>query len=262
MKTITALSTGLALAAAAGLFPISSQAAVVSQWSFEGNLNDTAPSGASADTLTPQGTAAYATGVVGQAANVTFSGMQRIRALTSADMHLGANWTLEAFVRPDSSNTGEWDRFWTVWGDGGNEWHLTFRSTGTVIVDNGIDLFVNASNNILNSNSTASVPLNIWSHVAIVGNQSANTITAWLNGKQVGTAAWVAVTPTAGAMNFGNFETPGAALQYSGLIDEATIHNTAATPAYLAGRAALIPEPASLAFSSLAGLTLLLRRRR
>lgn len=223
----------------------SPETGLVALWDFDGDLDDDAgdftnSSGIASDDLSPTGAAAYQTGIAGQAVRITSAGLQRLRAPDSNDLDLGQNWTLEAFVKPDSNNTGEWDRFWTKWGDGGNEFHLTFRSTGAVTVNNGIDLFINGSNNILNSNNTASVPLNVWSHIAVVSDQSAGAITAWLNGTQVGSAPWQAVTPTAGAMNFGNFESPGNVLQYSGLIDEAAIWKVALTSAQLASHAAAI----------------------
>lgn len=218
--------------------------AVVSRWSFEGNLEDSAASGLIADTLEPTGDVAYAPGLIGQAANLTADGLQRLRSPDSNDLDLAASWTLEVFVWPDAENAGEWDRFWTKWGDGGQQWHLAFRSTGAVDVENGIDFFINGSNNIINSNDTAEVPLEEWSHVAVVGDPAEGAITAWLNGEQVGTTDYLDVVPGAGAMNFGNFESPANGLQYSGLIDEAQIHAAAVSVDYLKERAALtMPDP-------------------
>ena len=214
---------------------------VVAQWSFDGNLDDVS-AGVSDDHLTPTGDAEYATGVVGQAVRLTADGLQRLRAEDSDDLDLAADWTLEAYVWPDADNTGEWDRFWTKWGDGGNQWHSSFRSTGAVDVENGLDLFINDGDNIINSNTTAEVPLEQWSHVAFVGDSASGMITAWLNGEQVGETDYQEVTPGDGAMNFGNFESPANALQYTGLIDEAKIHNAAVDQAYLIRRTALIDD--------------------
>ena len=216
------------------------KAEIVSQWSFDDNLDDTAPAGVSADALEAFGDPSYADGVVGRAANLTADGLQRLRAEDSDDLDLAESWTLEAFVWPDADNGGEWDRLWIKWGNGGNQWHTALRSTGAVDVENGLDLFINGGNNIINSNSTAQVPLEEWSHVAFVGDAEANTITAWLNGEKVGEAVYEEVTPGNGAMNFGNFESPANSLQYSGLIDEALIHAEAVTDAYLLNRGGLI----------------------
>ena len=59
MKTLTTLFASIA-------FIASSNAAVVSQWSFEGNLNDTAAGGTTADNLTDNaGGVTYVPGVPG-----------------------------------------------------------------------------------------------------------------------------------------------------------------------------------------------------
>ncbi|MFT5190404.1 MAG: hypothetical protein ACI9DF_003159 [Verrucomicrobiales bacterium] len=213
--------------------------AIVSQWSFEGDLNDVSE-GTVEDNLTPTGDPEYVPGVVGQAVKITADGLQRLRAEDSDDLDLAVNWTLEAFVWPDADNAGEWDRFWTKWGDGGEHWHTSFRSTGAVDVENGLDLFINDADNIINSNTTMEVPLEEWSHVAFVGNAASGTITAWLNGEKVGETPYQEVIAGDGAMNFGNFESPANGLQYSGLIDEAKIHAAAVDQAYLVGRTTLI----------------------
>lgn len=253
------------------LFAAPARADVVTQYSFENNLEDTAPSGVSFDNLSVFGAGraeSYEAGIVGQAVRISDGATNafRLRAADSDDLDLAADWTLEAFVKPDLANVGEWERFWTKWGDGGNEWHTAFRSTGAVTVENGLDLFINGSNNILNSNNTAEVPLDEWSHVAFVGNSAANTVTAWLNGNEVGSAGYVAVTAGGGGMSFGNFSAGPDALQYLGLIDEALIHDSAVSEAYLQGRAALlvIPEPSSVSLAVLGVLALLgwTRRRR
>ena len=233
---------------------LSSKPLIAAQWSFDGTLSDTAPGGLG-DVLTPTGDPEYALGVVGQAVKITADGLQRLRADDSDDLDLSENWTLEAFVWPDTDNTGEWDRFWTKWGDGGDQWHTSFRSTGAVDVENGLDLFINDGNNLINSNTTAEVPLQEWSHVAFVGDSVGGTITTWLNGVKVGEAAYEAVTPGDGAMNFGNFESPANELQYSGLIDEAIIHTVVKDEAYLLERAALITIPKFYPISSITSTT-------
>lgn len=233
---------------------LSAKPRIAAQWSFDGTLSDNAPGGLG-DVLTPTGDPEYALGVVGQAVKITADGLQRLSAEDSDDLDLAENWTLEAFVWPDTDNTGEWDRFWTKWGDGGEQWHTSFRSTGAVDVENGLDLFINDGNNIIKSNMTAEVPLQQWSHVAFIGDATGGTITTWLNGVKVGEAPYEAVTPGDGAMNFGNFESPANELQYSGLIDEAIIHTVVKDEAYLLERAALITIPKFYPIASITSST-------
>ena len=243
------------------------QAEVVTQYSFEGNLNDTATAGTTADNLTDNAGAGYIAGVVGSAVVIpdTADGSNQLTASSSDDLNLATNWTLEAFVWPDAGNDpgAEWERVWTKWGEGGEAYHVSFRGNSGQPVPDGIDLFVNGSANIINHNSTVTVPRETWSHVALVGDQSAATITAWLNGVEVGSTDYVAVTPNEGNMNFGNFGGGNqAVLQYTGYIDEALIHDTAVDANYLAGRAALIPEPTTGLLAVLAAAAFLAVRRR
>ena len=225
-------------------FTVFASADVVTQYSFENNLNDTAASGGTVDNLSVfgGGTETYQAGIVGSAVKIdTIAGAaHRLRATTSADLNLTPNFTLEAYVRPDANNTGEWDRFWTKWGDGGNQWHWAFRygNNGLDFFENGSQRFDGATNSAVNS-----VPLDRWSHVAVVGDGS--TIKGFIDGTEVVSAAYVAPTSGAGAMSFGNFESPANALQFTGLIDEARIHNTALTAAELNQRAQalIVPNP-------------------
>ena len=217
-------------------------AAVVTQYSFENNLNDTA-AGGTADNLAVFGAGrseSYQAGIVGQAVKIDTGATDafRLRAVDSNDLDLAANFTIEAFVRPDLNNTGEWDRFWCKWGDGGNNYHWTFRraNNGLDFFENGAQRFDGGTNSGVNT-----VPPNTWSHVAVVGDGS--TIKGYIDGNEVVSAGYVAPTAGPAGMNFGNFDGAPSASQFSGLIDEAMIHNTNVSPAYLAGRAALLPTP-------------------
>jgi hypothetical protein len=80
--------------------------------------------------------------------------------------------------------------------------------------------------------------------VALVGDSTAGQVRGYINGAHVVTGTYVAPISGAGNMNFGNFgtATPND-LQFTGLIDDALIHNSAVDAAYLQSRAALIPPP-------------------
>lgn len=231
------------------LLTSATRADVVTKYAFDGNLLDSAPSGVNLDNLTAgivggAGAAGFEPGIVGSAVRLDFATGSAfvLQAPSSADLNLAANWTLEAFVKPDFQNTGEWDRLWTKWGEGSNDWHWAFRHA-----NNGLDLFMNGAGpvvNALNGVPANSVPLEQWSHVALVGDAGANQIRGYINGNHVVTGTYVAPIAGAGNMNFGNFAAPSPnGLQFTGLIDDAQIHNTAVSAAYLQGRAGLIPPP-------------------
>ena len=185
----------------------------------------------------------YADGIHGQAVRIsrTPGEAAMLTAADSDDLDLADNWTVEAFVKPDVANTGEWDRFATKWHPGGNSWHWAFRGG-----NNGIDLFLNGAQQI-NNVDTASVPLNEWSHVAITGDAADGTIKAWLNGVEVGSAPYVAVQPSASPLTLGNFVLADSGLQFSGLVDEFAIWNVALSQEQLFdhfndGNYALVPK--------------------
>jgi hypothetical protein len=146
------------------------------------------------------GGAAYVSGIVGQAVAIpdTLAGSNRLTATTSPDLNLGADWTNEAFVYRDANNptNAEWERVWTKWGEGGNEWHTAFRGNSGAPIPDGLDLFANGAQ-VLNHNTTSmSAPTEQWFRLAYVGSQAANTITAWINGVEVGMAPTVTTSMT------------------------------------------------------------------
>ncbi len=219
---------------------------VVAKWSFEGDLVDSAPAGANPDNLTDNTDigVSYVPGVIGQAVAIpsTIAASNKLTASASADLDLAADWTLELFVWPDLDNDpfAEWERIWTRWGEGGNVWHIATRGNDGAPTPDGIDLFLDGAN-VIPTESTVSLPRETWSHLAFVADQTADTITAWLNGEEVGSGPWEEIDTTTGSMNFGNFAGGDqSTLQFSGYIDEALIHNVAVSESYLLGRARLL----------------------
>ncbi len=233
---------------ALGVIP-AGHADVVTKYAFDGNLLDTASSGVNPDNLNAiivagAGSETYEPGIIGNAVRLDFAtgSAFALQAPSSADLNLASNWTLEAFIKPDLQNTGEWDRLWTKWGEGSNDWHWALRHP-----NNGLDLFLNGAGPVVSALSGVpanSVPLSAWSHVALVGDSSANEIRGYIDGNHVVTGGYVAPIAGGGNMNFGNFAAAAPnGLQFTGLIDDAQIHNMAVDAAYLQGRAALIPLP-------------------
>jgi hypothetical protein len=249
-RRFAALKRAACLASATIVFLAAGSAAradVVTKYAFDGTLLDTAPSGVNADNLLARivggaGAEGYESGIIGDAVRLDFATGTAyvLQAPTSADLNLASNWTLEAFIKPDLQNTGEWDRLWTKWGEGGDQWHWALRHA-----NNGHDLFLNGAGPVvsaLNGIPANSVPLEKWSHVALVGEAGTNQVRGYINGNHVVTGSYVAPIAGAGNMNFGNFAANAPnALQFTGLIDDAQIHNAAVDAAYLQSRAAMIP---------------------
>jgi len=223
----------------------SAPATVLTQYDFDGDLQDSALFGANPDHLSATAAAgtlstAYLPGVVGQAVRVSRSPGEAtvLSAADSDDLDLTPSWTIEAFVKPDTVNTGQWDRFVTKWFDGSNQYHWTFKDA-----NNGQDLFFNGVNQVPSS-TTGTVPLDQWSHVAMTGDP-VNGLRLWQDGAVVGSAAYVAPAGGTDAFRIGNWDatTGNAGSQFSGLVDELLIHNNSKDAAYMLTRTAMLPAP-------------------
>jgi len=217
-------------------------AAVVTQYSFENNLLDTAGSGVATDNLTAStrgGTlsVSYQAGVVGQAVRISNAATQAyvLSAADSNDLDLAGDYTFEAFVHPRPEHTDTWHRVAVKWFGGGTQYHFALEGAG----DN-LDLHLNGGSTL---DKVAAVPAQRWSHVAFTGNSSANTTQLWLNGSAVGTTTYVGIGAGTSPLEFGNTAGSGANAQYSGWVDEVLIHNDAKDATYMLGRAALAPTP-------------------
>ena len=219
---------------------------VVSKWSFEDDLADSAVSGVSTDNLTDETDGlTYVPGVIGKAVAFkrTAGLTNKLTAADSPDLNLIGDWTMEAFVWRDADNTpgGEWERFWCKW-QGATEYHWSFRGADFTSIPDGLDLFANDAQVFNHESTTTSIPFETWVHVALVGNSSeSNTIRGFVNGIEVISTPYVAIPRTGAAMTFGNFGTGNQSdFQFSGYIDEAQIHLGAVSDEYLMSRAALL----------------------
>ena len=222
---------------------ISPSAGLVTYYSFDDTLADMAKfftngTGQQDDTLFAQSTSgavatSFSEGRVGRAVRISRDASETaiLTATDSDDLDLAENWTVEAFVKPDRDNLGEWDRFATKWFPDDTSWHFAFRGA-----NNGLDLFLNGTQAIHHTD-TATVPLDEWSHVAITGDASTGVIKAWLNGVEVGSAPYVAVTPGNSPLMLGNFQIASGGLQFSGLVDEFAIWDVALSAEQLAAHA-------------------------
>lgn len=101
----------------------------------------------------------------------------------------------------------------------------------TLSITNTSRLRANINGTIFNSASGITIPMNKWSHIALVFDGSANTARLYLNGDEVGINTSVGSSITATASNsFKIGRNPTASNSfYGGLIDEVRVFNVALT---------------------------------
>ena len=221
---------------------ISARAEVVSKWSFEDNLLDSAVGGVASDNL--GGTALngplstnYVPGVVGQAVVIGEGAGEAtvLSAPDSDDLDLAPEFTVEAYVYRSVEHGNDWERFATKWFDGSNQWHWAFRGPP----NRSQDLFLNGSQQINQSAVNADVPLNEWVHVAMTGDP-ANGLRLWQDGVVVGSANYLIPQNGTDRFRLGNATAGAGTFQFSGYVDEFQIHDVSQDATYMAERTALI----------------------
>lgn len=180
------------------------------------------------------GTVAYAAGEVGQA--FVFNGSSSILIPQSPSVNLSQmpSWTIEAWINPASlSNTG----YPTIFAQG--HWRASLGlNTGTGKLEN----WINNANVI---DSTGSVPLGQWSHVALVYN-GVNRI-FYINGVASGSFASSAIAADTSGDAIGCVSDNSGDGYFDGEIDEVSIYNTALSASqiasiYAAGTAGKCPN--------------------
>ncbi len=263
MKILEYTKLGRA-ALAVSLLGATAEAAIVAQYSFEGNADDTAASGVSADDLTyrqgvsANGAATFAPGISGQAAVLDGSFFD---TPSSVDLNITSDWTIEAFINISNPNAG-WERIVTKWGNGGQDYHFALRN-------GNLSLFEGTGGGVEVVFANTAPPTNLtdgeWHHVAVTSSPAGGHI-AWVDGEVVASGAAIALPASNQGLGIGDFpvgEGDNNALRLHGLLDEVLIHDEAVDQSYVDGRALLlIPEPSSFSLMALAVVGFLARRRR
>ncbi|MBW2418242.1 MAG: LamG domain-containing protein [Deltaproteobacteria bacterium] len=182
----------------------------VAWWPGDGNANDIV--GTNDGVLLNGGT--YATGMVGQA--FSLDGVDdRVEVPGSVSLALGSSFTIEMWIQPDSMR------------------NAVFLEKGTGDSDNRVGFAVSANGALCGyfdsgacsaSSSPADVAAGIFSHVAFVFDNDANSARLYLNGELVATGEETRTpTGTVASLNIG-MRTYNSDQFFDGLIDEPTVY--------------------------------------
>lgn len=188
-------------------------AGAVALWSAEGNTADSI--GANPGTAFG---VSYGPGWVGQAFQFEsqYGDYVWLPASSVVDLSRMNAWTLTAWVWPSGTNYSG---------------ALTIYSEGAWYASLGLDLYTGTADSYLGgaspAYSTAAVPSNHWTHVALVYTNGTRTF--YINGVNSGSATDPALIPTSAGAAIGGI--PGGAAWFDGLIDEVTIFNRALSDA-------------------------------
>ncbi len=199
---------------------------IVAWWPGEGNPDDLI----GADNGTANGNLTYTNGEVGQA--FVFDGSSYITVPASPSLNIGAGsgLTIECWVNPSALNaTGvggpmiEWDsdsddgaQFWAN-GDGSLYSNIkdTFDNGHTIQTAPGV------------------VPTNVWTHVALIYDESSGNVFIYTNGNVDTSAPLGTFTPqTTYPVNIGirTGQAIGDEDTFAGMIDELSLYNRALSP--------------------------------
>jgi hypothetical protein len=188
---------------------------MVSWWSGDGNPNDVFDGNHG----TWVGTSAYATGMVAQALN--FDGASYITVPDTGNLHLPSNFTLDAWVYPQSLTTPtSFPMVFSKFGGGQSSYELHLQSDGSVRANISGD--GTTFDNLVTDPGL--VPVQTWTHIATT--YESGTWKIFVNGLEVAskissvTSVFIGTAPLLiGSDTGGNF--------FNGLIDEAEIFQRA-----------------------------------
>lgn len=265
LATATLLTAGgLAVVAptAAVAAPLSIESAKVLDLRFDGSLADASSSAASLSMQ--KGTAAYGTGIDGQAFN--FNGGNAVRLGTASYLQ-PADLTVSFWFKPNAAMSGEQVFAWakTVYNSDG--WYLTSESATSPLV-----LSIGPSTGqpykvAVDAARADFFPTGQWTHVAATYDKATKAVNFYRNGvRQISTVKYAATGAATGVL--GSEATSVKTLGYNGptyngahvngLIDDYTLYNGVAT---ISDVVALTQQnnpafdPAAVAQSALDGVT-------
>jgi hypothetical protein len=161
---------------------------------------------------TAQGSVTYVPGVAGNAFQFIGTGKVRIPEATSIDLSRTNRWTITAWVKPA---TLDGTASPTIYSEGNRVASLGLqKGTGK------LESWINAGNLL---ESTAAVPANEWTHVALVLDRATRTL--YVNGAAAGTASGTPVTTADSTGSaIGGVTVDDATAAFAGAIDEITLH--------------------------------------
>ena len=267
----------LAASALTLVLPSLSMGALVAWYPLDGDASDASGNGHDGSVVGTDVTfgQAGANGSTGQSTGFAGSGHIDVpwsSALNTSDftVTLWANAAnTQGFASPitnrdDVAPAGAFRHGWIIYNNPGGLWSFW----------NGGGPSANGGWNVANG---PTVSTNTWSHIAISYESATNTKTIFLDGTAVSTTNPVAFSPNNGDLedgfshdnenlHIGGGGDNGGSFRWNGGIDDVSIWDEALDQAAIQdirdNSITLIPEPTSLGFLSLAGLTLLRRRRR
>ena len=219
---------------------LAAQADVVTQYSFENNLLDTASGGEVADNLKVIGAPiSYEEGIIGQA--VRTAGGTMLNADQSPDVAMSncRTFTVEAFVKPEDLNASEYQLIVT-------NYTTAYRGPYYLALRRGsFGCIFRQSDLTERSMMQAAVCIeDQWQHVAFTADGS--QISVWFNGVRVRSLSYDG-THADGLKNLTGLKiggtTSSANADFIGLIDEVVLHDEAKDEDYMLSRSILI-DPA------------------
>ncbi len=162
-----------------------------------------------------QGSVAYSEGVVGQ--GFSFDGTGKVRVLEAASIDLSRTnrWTVAAWVRP-TSFSGSVSR--VLYTEGNRVAALTVQAGS-----GKLESWINGGNRL---ESDGALPLNGWSHVALVLDRTTRTL--YVNGLPAGTGSGTpGTTADSTGAAIGGATADDPAVAFVGDVDEVTLHKRA-----------------------------------